>query len=294
MKRVLLYIFAYFITSGILYAQVSVIADNYKEDITSLIVKDIKNKQILYSKASNQQMRPASLTKIMTAILAIESGKMNKVVTITKESTKAAPTKAGLKVGDKIYLKDLVKSTLISSANDSATAIGIYIGGSSKRFAAMMNRKARKLGMKNTRFTNAAGFDIGNHYSTAKDLLILAEYAIKNKIFNQIVKLDYHAFSPINNKRRYISRTSNRLLKEHKYAIGVKTGYTSKAGPCLIARAKKGDKDIILVMLNSKYKRWESATNILNVALGIDNQQIAQTDQEDNMFLKQGKYVTPY
>lgn len=271
-------------------ANISSIVNDYQGDISSLIVKDLRNKKVLYAKESNQRMSPASLTKIMTAILAIESGKMNKVVTITQEATRAVPSKAGLKAGDKIYLRDLVKSTLISSANDSAVAIGVYVGGSTRRFVAMMNRKARKLGMKNTRFTNATGLDIGNHYSTARDLLILAEYAIKNKTFNQIVKLDRHAFTTLNTKKRYVAKTSNRLLKEHEYAIGVKTGYTSKAGPCLIARAKKGNKDVILVMLNSKSRRWESATKILDGVLGIHRQDMIIPEER----ITTQRYVTPY
>ncbi|MDE7448552.1 MAG: D-alanyl-D-alanine carboxypeptidase, partial [Helicobacter sp.] len=121
-----------------------------ESEISSLIVKDLQKQKILYSKASNQKMRPASLTKIMTAMLAIESGQMNKLVTIPKEATRAEPSKLGLKAGDKVYLRDLVKATLIGSANDAAVAIGIAVGGSTKKFVAMMNRKARMLGMHNT------------------------------------------------------------------------------------------------------------------------------------------------
>ncbi len=261
-----------------------------RDDTASLIVKDLQKQKILYAKASEQKMRPASLTKIMTAILAIESGKMNRLVIIPKEATKVEPSKLGLKVGEKVYLRDLVKATLVGSANDAAVAIGIYVGGSTKKFVAMMNRKARALGMRNTRFTNAAGFDIGSHYSTASDLLKLAEYAIKNSTFNQIVKINVHTFRATNTKRPYVVRTTNRLLKERKYAIGVKTGYTAKAGPCLIARGKKGGKDILLVMLNSKMKRWESATAILDLALGEKG--LAMPKQTDNR--QYGSYITPY
>lgn len=274
----------------LLFAEL-VIIDEYKNDISSLIVKDISKKQILYSKDIKQRMRPASLTKIMTAMLAIESGKMNKIVTITKEATRAEPTKLGLKVGERIYLRDLVKATLISSANDAAIAIGIYVGGSTKKFVTMMNRKARSIGMHNTRFTNAAGFDIGEHYSTALDLMKLAEYAIKNKTFNQIVKINLHTFRSVDSKRPYIVRTSNRLLKERKYAIGVKTGYTSKAGACLIARGKNENKDILLVMLNSKSRRWESAAAILDAALGKNVQSVQQSHADKNPHVR---YVTPY
>ncbi|MDE6044352.1 MAG: D-alanyl-D-alanine carboxypeptidase [Helicobacter sp.] len=267
-----------------------------ESEISSLIVKDLQKQKILYSKASNQKMRPASLTKIMTAMLAIESGQMNKLVTIPKEATRAEPSKLGLKAGDKVYLRDLVKATLIGSANDAAVAIGIAIGGSTKKFVAMMNRKARMLGMHNTRFTNAAGLDIGAHYSSASDLMKLAEYAIGNATFNQIVKANAHSFRTANTKRSYIVRTTNRLLKERKYAVGVKTGYTSQAGPCLIARGKKDGKDVLLVMLNQKAKRWESAAAILDIALGEKKE--AKNMKAKNVKATQasfeGRYVTPY
>ncbi len=259
----------------------------FEDEITSLIVKDLQRQKILYAKASHKKMRPASLTKIMTAMLAIESGQMNRLVSIPKEATKVEQIKLGLRAGEKVYLRDLVKATLIGSANDAAVAIGIHIGGSTKKFVAMMNRKARMLGMTNTRFTNAAGFDIGAHYSSASDLMKLAEYAIQNATFNQAVKADMHRFRATNTKRSYVVRTTNRLLKERKYAVGVKTGYTSKAGPCLIARGKKGNKDVLLVMLNQKVKRWESAVAILDLVL----------DEKKNGGAVQAfgeRYVTPY
>ena len=258
-----------------------------EDEIASLIVKDLQRQKILYAKASHQKMRPASLTKIMTAMLAIESGQMNRLVTIPKEATKVEHIKLGLRVGEKVYLRDLVKATLIGSANDAAVAIGVHVGGSTKKFVAMMNRKARMLGMSNTRFTNAAGFDIGAHYSSASDLMKLAEYAIQNVTFNQIVKADVHRFRATNTKRSYSVRTTNRLLKERKYAVGVKTGYTSKAGPCLIARGKKGNKDVLLVMLNQKAKRWESAAAILDLVLD---------EKKDRGAVQAfgGRYVTPY
>ncbi|MDE7254861.1 MAG: D-alanyl-D-alanine carboxypeptidase [Helicobacter sp.] len=267
-----------------------------EDEISSLIVKDLQKQKILYSKASNQKMRPASLTKIMTAMLAIESGQMNKLVTIPKEATRTEPSKLGLKAGDKVYLRDLVKATLIGSANDAAVAIGIAVGGSTKKFVAMMNRKARMLGMHDTRFTNAAGFDIGAHYSSANDLMKLAEYAIRNATFNQIVKADVHRFRTTNTKRAYIVRTTNRLLKERKYAVGVKTGYTSKAGPCLIARGKKDGKDVLLVMLNQKAKRWESAAAILDIALGEKKEKNmkAKNVKATQASFGEGRYVTPY
>ena len=235
-----------------------------QKDFDSIIVKDLNNKKLIFSKDENQILRPASLTKIMTAMLAIESGKMNSIVTITPEMKKVEPTVANFKVGEKFYLKDLVHAAMIKSANDAANSIAIYLGnGSKQNFVAMMNLKAKKLGMLNTNFTNPCGFDIGNHLTTANDLLALTEYAIKNPLFNSIVKLNKYSFRAINTKKTYVVYTSNKLLRTEPYIVGVKTGYTGKAGACLIARAKKGNKDVLMVMLNA-YNRWPNAKKALD------------------------------
>ena len=235
-----------------------------QKDFDSIIVKDLNNKKLIFSKDENQILRPASLTKIMTAMLAIESGKMNSIVTITPEMKKVEPTVANFKVGEKFYLKDLVHAAMIKSANDAANAIAIYLGKGNKQvFVNMMNIKAKQLGMRNTNFTNPCGFDIGNHTSTAKDLLALTEYAIKNPLFNSIVKLNKYSFRAINTKKTYVVYTSNKLLRTEPYIVGVKTGYTGKAGACLIARAKKGNKDVLMVMLNA-YNRWPNAKKALD------------------------------
>lgn len=241
-------------------------SDRIKRNVDSIIAKDMGNKQLIFSKDEQKRTQPASLTKIMTAIMAIESGKMNDVVTITKEMIQVEPTKANLRVGEKFYLRDLVKAAMVMSANDAAMSIGVYLGnGDVDDFVKDMNQKAKKIGMKNTNFTNPCGFDssnFGNHYSTALDLLTLSEYAIKNNTFNEMAKLKRHDFRAINTKRSYAAYTHNKLLNNYKYAVGIKTGYTQKAGPCLIARAKNGDKDILVVMLNSDH-RWNDIKVIL-------------------------------
>lgn len=255
------------IFTTILFANANQVFKKIEHDLDSIIIKDLNKKQLIFQKESNKKIRPASLTKIMTAIMAIESGKMNSVVTITPAMIKVEPTILGLKAGEKVLLKDLVNAALIKSANDATNAIAIYLGnGDKKRFVHGMNVKAKKLGMKNTNFQNPCGFDDTNHKSTASDLLKLTEYAIKNKTFNAIVKKESYTFKTLNTKITYTARTSNKLLATEKYMIGVKTGYTSKAGACLIARAKEGKQDILLVMLNS-HNRWENTKLALDTVL---------------------------
>ncbi len=242
-------------------------ANRIRKNTDAIIAKDLTSKQLIFAKDEQKINQPASLTKIMTSMLALESGRMNDVVTITREMTHVEPTKANLRIGEKFYLRDLVKAAMVMSANDAAMAIGVYLGdGNVDNFVKEMNAKAKKIGMKNTHFTNPCGFDIGNHYSTALDLLTLSEYAIKNNNFNEIAKLKRYDFRSLNTKRAYAAYTHNRLLNNYKYAVGIKTGYTQKAGPCLIARAKKDNKDILVVMLNSEH-RWNDIRTIFEDVL---------------------------
>lgn len=228
-----------------------------------MIIKDLNTKQTLLSFNETKKVSPASLTKILTAIVAIETKRMDEKFTITKEMINVEPTKINLKVGDTIFVKDLVHAILISSSNDAAKSLSIYLGnGKEQNFIDKMNEKTKKIGMKNSHFTNASGFDIGNHHSTSEDLMKLAEYAVKNKLFNEIVKKKEYTFYSTNTNTKYVSKTHNKLLNSEEHAIGIKTGYTKKAGPCLIARIKKDKKDILIIVLNAKINRFDAAKNI--------------------------------
>ncbi len=223
----------------------------------AFLAKATNSTTILYGKNIHNQLSPASLTKVMTAVLAAESGRLNDIVTITQEAKAVEPYKFGAIVGDKFLLKDLLIATMVSSSNDAAMAIGIHLGGSSDRFATMMNTKAKELGMKNTHFTNPCGLDIGENMSTAYDLMLLTEHAIKLPEINTIANYRKVLISNIYNTKQYKIKTHNKLLEYNPMAVGLKTGYTIKAGPCLIARAKNGKKDAILVILHSgRGARW--------------------------------------
>ncbi len=240
--------------------------------ITSYIVKEVGSSEMLMSKNKDARIEPASLTKILTSIIAIESGKLDETVTIAREATLVEPSKAGFRAGEKIKLLDLVKAAMVNSSNDAAFAIGIHLGGSTEEFARQMNYKARLIGAQNSNFTNPAGFDRGvyaGHYSTAKDLLKLTEYAIKNKLFNEIAQLERVRVVEQQSGRVYNLRTHNKLLDKYKYAVGIKTGYTSRAGKCLIARAKKDNKDVVLVMLKARADRWSVAEDMFEKAFDM-------------------------
>lgn len=236
--------------------------------IDAMIVKELNSQNVLYAKETDKLLKPASLTKVMTALVAIEQGDLDKPVTITPEMIAVEPTKAGYRVGEVIILRDLVKAAMIESDNDAAMAVAIGVGGDMRRFIDMMNLKALRMGMENTQFRNPSGLDHPEHYSTASDLLKLAEYAIQNPVFDEISKLNEHAYASVGAAPRYfIAKTHNRLLGKYAYAVGIKTGYTSKAGPCFIARAKKDGIDCVIVMMNSKENRWKTAEEIFEKVL---------------------------
>lgn len=250
-----------FLLTFSLYAQIDK-DEMDKLDVEALLVKELSTGEMIYSKEALKEVKPASLTKIMTAILAIEQGDLSRSVVITSEMTSVEPTKAGYKEGEAILLEDLIKAAVIKSDNDAAMAIAVAVGGSVSKFVEMMNEKAKQIGMNNTVFTNPCGYDIGDHHSTPIDLLSLAEYTIKNPLFNDITRQNQHVYYSLNTNRKFVAKTHNRLLDHYSYAVGVKTGYTSKAGPCFIARAKKEGNDCLIVMLNSKVNRWTVAQQI--------------------------------
>lgn len=241
--------------------------------VSSYIVKEVGSSEILMSKNKDKRIEPASLTKILTSIIAIESNRLGEDVIIPKEATLVEPSKAGFRPGDKVKLIDLVKAAMVNSSNDAAFAIGIHLSGSVEEFARVMNYKARLIGLRNSNFTNPAGFDRGiyaNHYSTAGDLLKLTEYAIKNNLFNEIAKLEKVTIVEQNTGRKFFLKTHNKLLDKYKYAVGIKTGYTSRAGRCLIARAQKDNKDVVLVMLKARTDRWNTAEDMFEKAFGME------------------------
>ena len=208
--------------------------------------------RILYEKDAHTKRRIASITKIMTAILAIESGKMDKTVTVSESILKAEGSAIYLKVGEKIKLSDLVYGLMLRSGNDAAIAIAEYVGGSVEGFATMMNQKAEWIGMENSHFTNPHGLDdSNNHYSTAYDMAILTQYAMKNKNYRKIAGTKIHRAPNPNEAWDRVWKNKNRLLTEkYKYCTGGKTGYTKKAKRTLVTTASKDGVDLITVTID--------------------------------------------
>ncbi len=218
------------------------------------LLMDVETGQVYFAKNHTRRAEPASLTKIMTAVVALENGRLDDVVTISgKAATVSMGSIIDLRKGEKISLEDLLKAALISSANDSTVAIAEHVGGSHDRFIKMMNAKTVALGLWGTRFVNTNGYHDPNHYSTAYDLAVLTRYALGHPKFNELVQTGETTMRWVEpEKREEKLRNSNRLLfSGYEGVDGVKTGTTPMAGNCLIASATKEGRRLIAVALNS-------------------------------------------
>lgn len=222
--------------------------------------------RVLYGKNEHQQMRIASITKIMTAIIAIESGEMEEYV---KVSTRAEGTEGSslyLKAGEKIKLKDLVYGLMLRSGNDAAVAIGEHVGGSLEGFVYLMNQKAQEIGMTRTVFSNPHGLDDHEeHYSTAYDMAKLTQYAMENEQYREISSTKNYKAQREGDVYSYWQNKNRLLTQLYKYSTGGKTGFTKRAKRTLVSTATKDDLDLICVTLNAP-SDWNDHMNLFNSA----------------------------
>lgn len=212
-----------------------------------------------------RRLRPASLTKVMTALLVLEREALDRVVTVSRDAAREGGTRIGLRRGDRMSVGNLLAATLIYSANDACRALADHVGGDRKRFIALMNSRARELGLGDTHFNDPCGHDQTNHYSSAHDLAILAETALGNRTFRELVSRQHQQIRTVDKRRRFMLRNRNHLLGRYSGATGVKTGYTEAAGSCLIALAEREGTRVLLVMLHTR-NRWHDASAMLDRA----------------------------
>lgn len=228
------------------------------------VVMDAKTGRVLYAKNEDLRLPMASTTKIMTTILAIEKGRLDDVVRISQKAACVEGSKIYLKPNEKIRLEDLLYGVMLESGNDAAIAVAEHIGGNLSEFVRMMNAKALSIGAYDTHFDNPHGLDSGidNHYTTARDLAIITAYGLKNPIFSKIVSTKNKSVSYGNNEYRYFTN-HNKMLWKYPDADGVKTGYTRKAGRCLVTSATREGMQLIVVTLNDP-DDWKDTENLLN------------------------------
>jgi len=233
-----------------------------------ILLKELKSGRVLYEHDAGKRMSPASLTKIMSALVILEKGQLDDFVTISPSAARAHKTHLRVKAGQVFKLEDLLKAMLIVSANDACLAAVEHVGGDEAQFVSLMNAKAEELGLSDTHFSNGCGFDNPDHYSTAEDLATLSIMALDQPIFRQLVREERAMITPINGHRAYVLHNTNRLLGRIPGVEGIKTGFTSKAGRCLIAKVSQKGSDLLLVILNSK-RRWNTATNLITYGLQV-------------------------
>ena len=221
----------------------------YNTSATSAVLMDMDSSNVIYAKDIHNVRSVASISKIMTAIVAIENADIEDTVTVGEEILKAYGSGVYIKVGEEISLEALLYGLMLRSGNDAALAIANYVGGNVDSFVKMMNDKAKEIGMKNTTFNNPHGLDekMGN-LSTAYDMALLTSYAMKNEEYKKIVSTKKYTLKT--NMNYYSWTNKNKLLHSHNYITGGKTGFTDIAKRTLVTTATQDDINLVAVTLN--------------------------------------------
>jgi len=231
------------------------------------IVVDYMSGRVLFAKNSRQKCAVASTQKLLTALCVLEHGNINKSFTITRYDTQVVPTKVGILPGQVYTRRKLLGAMLVKSGNDIARALARSVAGNETKFAVVMNRKARSLGMYDSHFVNPHGLTAPGQYSTARDMAICARAAFKNPTIRSIIKTKGYTFRFSNGRTRYLKNT-NRLLRSVSYCNGMKTGTTNAAGRCLIASGTlHGRTAIVCVFGATSSTIWKDSERLLRWAL---------------------------
>ncbi len=261
-----------------------------KVDAAAVMLLDARSGLVMYSKNADQTIYPASTTKMMTCMIVLEQSETSDMVTCGQEVVFSSEySTMGLVPGEIISVRDLIYGMMLVSGNDAAAALAVYIGGSIEGFADMMNEKAKELGMTNTHFTNPHGAHDDNHFTTAEDMAKLAMYAYQNPDFMSIVATTIHQPADTNMAtEKPLLDNSNRLIRNdvnsyakwyNEYATGMKTGYTSQAGYCLVASASKNNQDLIALIFN--HESTNDRFTLANELFSFGYENYAQVDLLD-------------
>mgnify|MGYP000034676495 FL=1 len=233
------------------------------------IIYDRNSKEVIYGKEENTKRKMASTTKIMTCMVVLEKGELTDTVIVSKKAAGTGGSRVGLKTGDKVSVQDLLYGLMLCSGNDAAVALAEHVGGSVEGFADLMNEKARQLNLSNTHFVTPHGLDNEEHYTTAYELAIMADNALKNNTFSSIVGTKNITIN-INGKPRNLSNT-NELLGSMAGVYGVKTGFTNGANRCLVTSCKRENLDIITVVLGADTKKFRTQDSIKLINYAMNN-----------------------
>lgn len=226
------------------------------------VLIESKSGAIMYAKNADQRRAPASTTKIMTAIVALEKGDLRQIITVSPRAARTGGSTIHLKPGDRLRLKELLEGVMLRSGNDGSMAVAEGVAGSIEKFTELMNLKAKEIGAVNTNFRNPHGLRAPSHYTTALDLALMARYGLSNRRFADLVKKKTAFLEWEERRKRVEIMNTNRLLWFLEGADGVKTGTTNEAGHCLVASATRDQKQLIAVVLNSA-DRWGDCRRLL-------------------------------
>lgn len=239
-------------------------------DCEAAILLEEKTGRIVYEKNSKEKLYPASTTKILTAILVLENCNLSDSVIVNKSALAGIPdgyVVGNIRAGEEFTVENLLYALMLKSANDVAVVLAEHVSGSVEAFSDLMNKKVVEIGCTNTHFVNPNGIHDDEHYTTAYDLALIAKYCMQNEIFRQIVSVQEYTLPKTNlyaYENRMFNNTNNLILTDspyyYEYATGIKTGYTTEAGSCLVSSATKDDISYIGVVLNSDSNKYGKNT----------------------------------
>ncbi len=220
--------------------------------------------RVLWARAADRPLAPASLAKMMTALLALEGGRLDGVAVVSKRAARAGGTRLGLRAGERMRAADLLAATVVRSANDACRALAEHLAGSAEAFVRGMNARAAALGLDGTHYADPCGHDRPGQHTTAADLVRLAEALMEQPEYLRLARTPKLTLRT-EGGRSFSFINTNALLGRYEGAIGLKTGYTSKAGNCLVALAERHGVRVLVVLLNAP-NRWWNAVGLLDRA----------------------------
>jgi D-alanyl-D-alanine carboxypeptidase (penicillin-binding protein 5/6) len=232
------------------------------------VVMDAKTGELLYAKAPDERLPPASTTKVMTVVLALESGRLDEAFVVSQGAAATPAVKLYLRAGNRVQLQDLTRAMMLKSANDASVVVAEGLGGSVNRFSARMNRRAFDIGARNTRFVNPNGLPAQGHYSTVRDLALIFKHALSVPGFREIAEADRSSITTWDqrNRRTIHLRNSNRLLRGYRVPVIGKTGYTREAKRCFVGAASADEHEVVVALLGST-DLWGDARRLIDFGL---------------------------
>ena len=234
--------------------------DRFPRVADAYLVK--RDGRVLWGAGENERHAPASLTKMMTALLVLEGGQLDQAAVVSRAAAREPGSRIGLRAGDQVRVRDLLAAAIMHSANDACRALADHGGPT---FVARMNQRAARLGLKNTNFIDPCGHDRPGQYSTASDLARIAEVVMNHPEYESFSRVREMTIKTVDGRRRFHLRNTNALIGHYSGVIGAKTGTTSRAGYCLIALAERNGVRVLVVLLNSP-RRWTVTPRLLDTA----------------------------